>query len=135
MRQSPPAWLTRDAIACHPQRRLIFEPLRLRLEQTSQALLVHYAPDLALPVSECRLAEVPDLLSQEMAVYLAGQRYDKAVSGQRIRLSRGEFKYLIQLARDDCAIASLAQAFNGEIVILDDDQTARIDQLFKEPSS
>lgn len=135
MTTARPDWLTREAIACHPQRRLIFQPLRLRLERPAERLVIEYAPELTLPVSECRLAQVPDLLNEETAVYLAGQRYSKAVSGRRVRLSYGQRKYLIQLARDDCEIARFAQAFDGAISTLDDAQNEWIDQLFSKETN
>lgn len=132
MTQAPPTWLTRDAIACHPQRRLIFQPLRLRRDSASEQLVVHYAPDAALPVGECRLAQTSDLLSQETAIYLQGQRYSKAVSGQLVTLRSGPHEYHIHLARDDCAIAHFAEAFDGQIVTLDAAQAEWIEQLFME---
>lgn len=130
MSTAPPTWLTRDAIACHPKRKLIFQPLRLRRDSASETLVVHYAPESALPVSECRLAQVSDLLSRETAVYMQGKRYSKTVNGLLVTLGQGPCLYHIHLARDDCAIANFAAAFNGKIISLDGDQTAWIDQLF-----
>jgi hypothetical protein len=132
MTQAPPTWLTRDVIACHPQRRLIFQPLSLRRNVVSEEMIVHYTAEAALPVRECRLAQTADLLNQETTVYLGGQHYTKTLSGLCVELARGPQKYTIHLARDDCAIASFAQAFDGQIVTLDDVQAEWIDQLFME---
>lgn len=131
---SPPSWLSRDVIACHPQRRVIFEPLRLRqLKDENNTLALYYTDQRFFSVFDCRRAEPSDLLRASTTVYLSGKQYAKAVAGEEIRLSAGGREYIIRLQSDASAIAHIAAAFSGKVVPLIDDQIEWINSLFTEP--
>lgn len=129
MIQHAPKWLERDIYVAHPTQRLIFEPVRLRLDRSRDQLMLHYTSQAAVPIAECRPAQSADLFFPETRIYIAGQHYIRQLDGDRLRLSNGTQHYLIQLHADP-DIHSFAAAFDGEVINLSSDTSDWIDTVF-----